>query len=156
MINCCLQEEETEFCSEILDTRVSILDELSSRQQTPFWLQSNGAEKNPVCHLLRMGLQGLSDLLQDPAHNRDEHNSPAVFRLTIVLFGRMRQLHWHRGGGASAGLPGNKAWLNLCDSSSPSVALSTGNYLRAHIPVTSFWNVNDVFCGLPCNHGDGR
>lgn len=65
--------------------------------------------KKPVCHLLCMGLQGLLDLFQDPAHHQDEHNSPAMFRLTRVLCGKMKSHHsFQYSWGASAGLPSNK------------------------------------------------
>lgn len=104
-----------EFCSEILDTGVSILDELSSKTTNTLFVTEVVAQEKPVRHLLRMSLQGLSGLLQNPAHNQDEHNSPSVFRLTIVLcekhkvplFISMRQLHWHSGD-ANAGSPGTK------------------------------------------------
>lgn len=74
MINCCLQEQETEFCSEILDTRVSILDELLSTQQTTVFSLQRNVQKKAVCHLQWIGLQGLADLLQDPQPGRAQHD----------------------------------------------------------------------------------
>lgn len=80
--------KKKEFSSEILDTRVSILDELASRQQTLFSLQNNMQEKKKkvACHFLRMGLQVSLNLSHDPAQNQ---SSPAMFGLTKALCGKM-------------------------------------------------------------------
>lgn len=141
------------FCSEILDTRVSVVDELSSRQQTLSPSKNEHAGRKPFC--CGRVCRGYLSCFRIPAHYQEENNSAVMFRLTIVLRGKvkpcqlisMRRLQW-RSRGVKA-VSGSSPWLLFFNS------LSSGSTLRWKLCANAHsWKMS-LEHRVPLSHQDG-
>lgn len=153
VINGCLQKRETEFL--LRDIRHKGLSSGWALIQTTNTFSFKKWTCREKAILLWKGLQGLSQLLQDPAHYQEENNSAVMFRLTIVLRGKvkpcqlisMRRLQW-RSRGVKA-VSGSSPWLLFFNS------LSSGSTLRWKLCANAHsWKMS-LEHRVPLSHQDG-
>lgn len=81
VINCCLLEEEMEFCSEILDSGVSILHELTQTTNISFPPKQ---QCRKIC--LPFIVNGSTRVIWPALGSSSQPRTNTVFRMTIVPF----------------------------------------------------------------------